>query len=759
MIRTQWIDSLWLSGALRKLEIPPTDGGLRLSCLPMPRVSIKLLTACVVLGAFNQACAVNAPQRAPTASVEAPSPRRVDAAPTRDLSFVPDAETGRVAAVPTLAANEAVAAATRIDATPGMTGRSSTAPQTGAARDAEAAPPLLAAASSLDTIPGNGAASSAATAPATTTAPVAPTAAATSIRQQDATTGPAAAGPAQASTPAAPPATQTRSGTDSAPVARPAAATVPSPGPGQVTVVNAPGGDPTAALTRPPAAAATAPAAPGDGGYASLWDRLRAGFGAIETESPLVQHHVAWYLNRPGYVQRMVERSKRYLHFVVGELEKRQMPLEIALLPMIESAYNPAAYSPAHAAGMWQFIPATGKHYGLQQNWWYDGRRDVMAATRAALDYLQKLYGDFGDWQLALAAYNWGEGAVGRAIERNQRAGLPTDYASLRMPVETRNYLPKLQAVKALVAEPERYGLELEDVPNQPYFTRVAMPGHMDQKRAAQLANLPLEEFRSLNPAHNRPVIAAGEGSELLLPVENAEIFAANLESNAMPLVTWTTYRLRPRESLEQVAARFGIGVATLKQVNGIGARKRPRPGSTLLVPTVHPGSPVDDSVLDDFQPPSIEDVAPQRRTYRVKRGDTVRSVAAQFDVSAADLARWNGLHGNKLRPGQRVVLQPHAAAAPRGGAGSRHVAKHGRVQANFDAPVRAAKTGAPVRHQGATAKSGARSTAKPGARSDTKQVEAGAPRATGTKSGAARHVAKPTTPQAAKRDARVARN
>ena len=393
----------------------------------------------------------------------------------------------------------------------------------------------------------------------------------------------------------------------------------------------------------------------------NLWDRIRSGFAVRDIDSPLVQRHVAWYLNRPDYVQRMMERSRRYLHFVVEELEKRQMPMELALLPMIESAYNPIAYSTAKASGIWQFIPATGKHYGLEQNWWYDGRRDVTAATFAALDYLQKLYGDFGDWQLALAAYNWGEGSVARAVDRNARKGQSGDYESLHMPAETANYVPKLQAVKNIIADPARYGIVLEDIPNQPYFIKVAAPAHIDFKRAAQLAEVPLEEFRYLNPAHNRPVITSS-GRMLLLPVDKAGVFTANLEANDDPLVTWQTYTLRKKEGIEQVAARFHMTAATLRQVNGLDQRRKVRSGHTLLVPL--PGN-IDAGNFDntystlDFQPaPS----AMESIEYRVRRGDTMRSVALRHRVTMAQLQRWNHLHG-RIAVGQALTIYPDAGA------------------------------------------------------------------------------------------------
>ena len=293
-------------------------------------------------------------------------------------------------------------------------------------------------------------------------------------------------------------------------------------------------------------------------GYHDLWERIRAGFKMKEINSPLVQRHEAWYLNRPEYVQRMVDRSRRYLYFIVVELEKRGMPTEIALLPMIESAYNPTAYSRMRASGIWQFIPSTGKKYGLQQTWWYDGRRDVLAATRAALDYLQVLHDTFGSWELALAAYNCGEGSISRAIAKNRAKHKPTDYFSLKVPKETRNYLPKLQAVKNIIADPSLFALGLDEIPNLPYFVVVKAPPTIDVVMAAKLADMPVEEFRNLNPGHQRPVITPMANRELLVPVDKAELFHSNLESNAQPLVTWQTYQLKQGEKLDTVANKFG---------------------------------------------------------------------------------------------------------------------------------------------------------------------------------------------------------
>jgi membrane-bound lytic murein transglycosylase D len=283
-----------------------------------------------------------------------------------------------------------------------------------------------------------------------------------------------------------------------------------------------------AATLKPPAAAdlATAPA--------SLWDRIRQGFGVTDMATPLVKQQINWFANRPDFIKRTVERSRLYLYHIVQEVQKRGMPTEIALLPVIESAFNPVAYSRAHASGIWQFIPSTGKDYGLQQNFWYDGRRDVTEATRAALDYLQKLHDQFGSWDLALAAYNWGEGAVSRAIAKNTARGLPTDYQSLSMPAETRYYFPRLQAVKDIVANPAQYGITLEEIPNRPYFTTVTTNRHIDMRLAAKLADTPLDEFMSLNPGYSRPVIRANSEQTLLVPLDKADIFRSNALRNGL---------------------------------------------------------------------------------------------------------------------------------------------------------------------------------------------------------------------------------
>ncbi|MDE2360006.1 MAG: transglycosylase SLT domain-containing protein [Betaproteobacteria bacterium] len=396
------------------------------------------------------------------------------------------------------------------------------------------------------------------------------------------------------------------------------------------------------------------PAAKGD-----LWDRIVRGYAIPDIDGPLVDKWEHWYAERPDYVARMVERGRRYLYHIVTEVEQRGMPLEIALLPMVESAFNPNAMSATHASGIWQFMPGTAKLYGLKQNWWFDSRRDVVAATTSALDYLQQLHAEFNDWQLALAAYNWGEGNVERAMARNRARGLPTDYASLqRMADETRNYLPKLQALKNIVADPAKFGLVLADVPDAPYFTVVRTNVQMDVKRAAELAELPLDEFLALNPQHNRPVIAGADEYGILLPIDKAEIFAAKLDLIDQPLVSWQAHRMRQGETLAQVAQRFGMSLETLKSVNGIGPHSTVPTGYSLLVPSQRP-SEASAASLEH----AVFTTVPAGRTfyYVVRRGDNLHAIAARNGVSMEDIRRWNHLSGNWLRAGQKLRITSDA--------------------------------------------------------------------------------------------------
>lgn len=487
-----------------------------------------------------------------------------------------------------------------------------------------------------------------------------------------------------------------------------------------------------------------------------LWQRIKKGYGIPDSLSPLVKNHENWYSSRPDYVKRMVERSQRYLFHVVEEVEKRGMPTEIALLPMIESAYNPKAYSTSRASGIWQFIPSTGKHFGLKQNWWFDNRRNITFATDAALSYLQKLHGMFGAWDLALAAYNAGEGTVARAIERNRRLGLPTDYESINLPPETRNYVPKLQAVKNIMTNPQRFGLNIQTIANTPYFAKVNAPAKIDAHLAAKLAEISDEEFLALNPSFNRPVITSDEKTlELLLPIHAAQTFRTNLEGYNKPLVSWKTYFAKRGEHLEKIASKFGIHVSKLRDVNDLSSHNKIKKTAPILVPngnqtdfkpeTNAAGSssiqansnvtmpseeiasadnqlitdlsslrdssaesePISQSavthkvkrgdtlfgiaqhygvtpkeiirrnalkssqvkigetlqILDDKTPDKTQTAKSDRknkitkRTYIVKRGDTLHSIAEKFDVAVADLKRWNKLNGSRIQPGKKLTI------------------------------------------------------------------------------------------------------
>jgi membrane-bound lytic murein transglycosylase D len=324
---------------------------------------------------------------------------------------------------------------------------------------------------------------------------------------------------------------------------------------------------------------------------------------------------------------------------------------------------------------MWQFIPSTGKRYGLQQNFWYDGRRDVLAATRAALDYLQVLHDTFGDWELALAAYNCGESGLQRAIAKNRARHKPTDYFSLKIPKETRNYLPKLQAVKNIISNLDTLGFELEPVPNQAYFTVVNAPGHMDVVKAAQLADMPVEEFRSLNPGYNRPVMIKATARQILLPVDKVDEFQANLQNNAEPLVTWQTYTLRKGETLEKVAAKFNIEVQRLKEVNGLTRHKRVQPGQMLLVPLEQEDAAtnLDETYTHaDFQASPEEYSASVR--YRVRSGDTLSSIARKHHTSVARIKAINSLKHNQLHVGQKLVIYQDLRPVKRTASYHRHI-------------------------------------------------------------------------------------
>jgi membrane-bound lytic murein transglycosylase D len=406
--------------------------------------------------------------------------------------------------------------------------------------------------------------------------------------------------------------------------------------------------------------ATQAEGAPGD-----LFQRIRAGFQLADLDRSEIEVEQSWYVKHPAYLDRTFKRGERYLYHIVNELEARKMPLELALLPVVESAFNPVAYSRARASGLWQFIPATGRRYGLKQNWYYDGRRDVIAATSAALDYLQALAEEFnGDWLLAIAAYNCGERNVERAIKRNLEAGKPIDFFSLKLPKETRAYVPKLMAMRRIVADPASQGLAFAPIPDQPYFAKVDVAGQIDLQVAAELSELPKEELLALNPAFNHWVTDPEGPHHLLVPVSYetrlAEAVAALPPEKRVRIVY---HRVRPGDTLGGIADRYGVSVASLKTANKIRGTMI-HPGQDLLVTAAPRGM--------DTRMAFVDDDAPAKRKHSsvsgkhvVRRGDTLWSIARQHSVSMDRLATSNGLrNGSTLAIGQVLRIPGTATLA-----------------------------------------------------------------------------------------------
>ena len=414
-----------------------------------------------------------------------------------------------------------------------------------------------------------------------------------------------------------------------------------------------------------------------------LWDRIRRGFAMPNLQDPLVTDREQWYSSRPDYIQRMTERSSKYLFHIVEELERRQMPTELALLPFIESAFNPQAVSSAKAAGMWQFMPAAGKYFDLKQNAFRDDRRDVLASTRAALDYLQKLHGMFGDWHLALAAYNWGEGSVGRAIARNQKQGLGTGYLDLNMPAETRLYVPKLQAVKNIVADPQAFRTELPLIENHPYFQQVQITRDIDVALAAKLADVKIEDFKALNPSAHRPVIIASGTPQILLPWDNATVFQRNYEAHDKgQFASWTAWTAPTTLSASEAARRVGMSESDLRAVNNIPPRMMIRSGSTLLVArTAQMNVDVASHVADNAQISLAPEVVLRRSSVKARKGETVETIARRYGVSAASVAEWNNVSASSVfKLGQQItVFLPLKSRSASSSAGARSNAKNSR--------------------------------------------------------------------------------
>ena len=418
---------------------------------------------------------------------------------------------------------------------------------------------------------------------------------------------------------------------------------------------------------------------------ADLWARIRRGFTMNDLQGELVTSQEQWYATRPDYISRMTERSSKYLYHIVEELERRNMPTELALLPYIESAFNPQAVSGAKAAGMWQFMPATGKYFALKQSVFRDDRRDVLASTRAALDYLQKLHRMFGDWHLALAAYNWGEGSVGRAIAKNQREGLATDYNSLNMPNETRQYVPKLMAVKNIVANPPGFNANLPEIPNHPYFQSVTITRDLDVALAAKLAEIKVEDFKSLNPSANKPVIFKAGTPYILLPWDNAGIFERNLAIHNGQTAGWTVWTAPSTMKAADAARRVGMDEAKFREINRIPPRMLIKVGSTLLVPrSAKQQNDVSESVADNGQVSFSPEIVLRKQSVKLRKAETVASIAKRYKVSAASVAGWNKISASgSFKAKQAVVLylpmQAKTAKAGRSAKGG-NVARTGKA-------------------------------------------------------------------------------
>ncbi|HEY1874388.1 MAG TPA: LysM peptidoglycan-binding domain-containing protein [Steroidobacteraceae bacterium] len=428
---------------------------------------------------------------------------------------------------------------------------------------------------------------------------------------------------------------------------------------------------PATTVAESPATEATAPQPPPAPGptqvagldpaqYADLFDRIRAGFRLENgSEYAAVDQQLRWYASNPDYLQRAFGRADLYLYYIVTELERRGMPLELALLPVVESAFEPYAYSRARASGLWQFIPGTGSKYGLKQDWWYDGRRDIVESTRAALDYLQSLHDEFnGDWLLAIAAYNCGEALVERAVDMNRAAGRPVDFWDLWLPRETKAYVPKLLAMKGLVLDPESYGLAFSPIPNQPYFARVATQGQVNLRIAAEIAGISPEDLYELNPAFHRWATDPTGPHFVLVPVEAADVFAENItQLSADQRLGVAHYTVHRGDSFASVALKFHTSVIVLRQLNDlpVGAIAV---GDDLRVPGAMTDLPAKVVLAAARADGRVRIRGSRAHVQVVRRGDSLWTIARRTGMNVNTLASLNGLQpDDPLRAGQRIRL------------------------------------------------------------------------------------------------------
>lgn len=394
-----------------------------------------------------------------------------------------------------------------------------------------------------------------------------------------------------------------------------------------------------------------------------LWVRMRTRFSLGNPPGLEISDYEKNFGSQ-RFINQIVERSQRYLYYILGEVERRGMPAEIALVPIVESAFDPDAYSHKHAAGLWQFIPATGKAFGLEQNWWHDERRDIVAATDAALDYLQMLHRMFGNWQLALAAYNWGQGALLKVIDEDHGGEKTVNFTAIRMPAETRQYVAKLLAIRNIIAHPGRYGVRLTPIPNRPYFEQIELTEQIDVHLVARLAGISEKEFNALNPAYNRPVIRISNAPRrLLLPVANVMNFVKNMENYDKELVSWRIYEVKQAETLQELAQRYRIDLSKLAEINGLRLQSALKSGQLLLVP--RDGRSTRERTYLAYGPDGIShQTGSGQLIHVVRKGETLHGIAKRYGINIKTILSWNG-GSTRLSVGQRLILKLNSSNHP----------------------------------------------------------------------------------------------